>query len=414
MSLAFFIAKRLYSHRDDTRKVSVPAMRIATLGVATGLAIMIVSVCIVLGFKNEIRSKVIGFGSHIEVLNVYSFNSPESYPIVTDPPFINKIKAVKGIKHVQRYSNKTGILKTDNDFKGIMLKGIGEEYDMGFFEKHLVTGKVPSFSEIKSNNNILISQSIADALGLNVGDKIFAYFFEQSIKMRRFNVCGIYCTNMSQFDNNIVLTDIYTVNRLNNWESRQSSGLELTVNDYDKLNEIDLEVLRTIGGRIDEFGSKYSALTIQELYPQIFDWLNLLDLNVWIILALMSAVAGFTMISGLLILILERTNTIGLLKAMGATNATVRRVFLYFSVFIIGRGLILGNVIGLGFVLLQQHFGLIKLDPATYYVDSVPVLINVWLIFALNIGTLIVSILSLLGPSFLISRIQPAKAIRFD
>lgn len=416
MTLPLFLAKRFYrsGHREQKGKASAPAIRIAVLGVALGLAVMIISICVVKGFKNEISDKVIGFGSHIEVLNMKSLPLPEAYPIVTDQALIKQMASVEGVAHVQRSSQKTGILKTENDFKGITLKGIGKEYDLSFLKQHVVEGQLPAFADENSANKIVISRQQADALGLHAGDKVFAYFFERTVKTRRFEIAAVYNTNMSQFDNLLVFASLDAVNKLNGWEADQSSRLEIQLKDPKTMDETAARMADLLNGRADRNASAYSVATIKDLYPQIFSWLNLLDFNVAVILVLMVCVAGFTMISGLFILILERTSTIGILKALGAGNTSIRRTFLCFAVFIISRGLLWGNIAGIGLVALQAKLGLVKLDAATYYVDTVPVEINWGYLLMLNLATLIITTLALVVPSYMISRVQPAKAIRFD
>lgn len=411
MNFPFYFAKKIYRDKGNGEKVSLPAIRIATMGVSVGLAVMIISICVVLGFKQEIRSKVWGMGSHIQILNFNSLNSVESQPIVTDSCLIKNIYAIPNIKHVQRFSFKTGMLKTDSAFVGITLKGIGKDYDTTFLHSHLTEGYISLSTE--NSNKIVISQTIADMLQLKTGDRIYAYFFENGMRTRRFTVSGIYNTNMVQFDKTMVLTDLSTVNRLNHWADSLCSGLEILTTDYTKATTNAIQINKRIGS-YEEDNRNYATLTIEDLYPQVFEWLKLLDLNVWVILALMMAVSGFTTISGLLILILEKTGMIGILKSLGATNTTIRHIFLYYASFIIGKGLLYGNLLGLGLAWMQKQWNIIKLDPLTYYVETVPILFNWKLIILLNIGTLLLSLASLIGPSFLISRIQPAKTIRFD
>lgn len=415
MNLPLFIAKRIYSDNDAQQKVSKPAIRIATAGVAVGLAVMIVSVCIVLGFKHTIRDKVIGFGSHITVANFMTVHGSEQKPIAMPDSMIKALRSVSGVKHVQRYALKQGILKTDSDFLGVAFKGIASEYDTTFIHNNMVSGNIPAFSDAASHNKIVVSKIMADMLKIKVGDKVFAYFIDNdNVRMRRFLVSGIYQTNLTQYDKVICFTDLYTAVRLNGWEPDQVSGAELTVNDFGKVDDVEDILVSKVNRTTDSYGETYSSETIQNSNPQIFSWLDLLDLNVWIILALMLCVAGFTMISGLLIIILERTNMIGVLKALGAKNKTIRKTFLWFAVFIIGKGMLIGNVIGLGLVLLQNFTGVVTLDPSTYYVKTVPVEINVPLIVLLNIATLLISIFVLIAPSFLISHIHPAKSMRYE
>ena len=415
MNLPLFIAKRIYHDEDERRKVSRPAIRIATAGVAIGLAVMIISVCVVIGFKHTIRDKVVGFGSHITVADYMTLQSDAPYPICIDDSMMEVLQGVKGVTHVQRFSQKQGILKTDNDFLGVVLKGVGPEFDSTFISSHLTEGHMPVFSDSSGTNQIVISKLIADKLLLKSGDRIYAYFMnEGDVRTRRFTIAGIYNTNLKHFDESLCLADLYTVSRLNGWEPDQVSGAELTVGDFDSLDAIDMEMNAKVDRTTDRYGAVYSSLTIEKMYPQLFAWLELLDLDVWIILALMIAVAGFTMISGLLIIIIERTSMIGTLKALGAKNKLIRHTFLWFAVFIIAKGLVIGNILGIGICLLQRYFGIVKLDAETYYVDVVPVEINLPLILLLNIATLFISVVVLIAPSFLISHIQPAKAIKYE
>ncbi|MDO4160237.1 MAG: ABC transporter permease [Prevotellaceae bacterium] len=415
MNLPLFISRRIYSDNGAQQKVSRPAIRIATAGVAIGLAVMIVSVCIVFGFKHTIRDKVIGFGGHINVGNLMSIHTRQEKPIGMADSMMTAIKRLDGVKNVQRYTYKQGILKTDNDFLGVMFKGIAAEYDTTFIHNNLVSGSIPQFSDSKSSNSIVISKIMADQLKLKAGDRVFAYFIDNNdVRMRRFTVSGVYQTNLTQYDKAICLTDLYTAGRLNGWNADQVTGAEVTINDFNNIDAVEDLVVQNVNRKTDSYGETYSSETIQDANPQIFSWLNLLDLNVWIILALMLCVAGITMISGLLIIILERTNMIGVLKALGAKNKTIRRTFLWFAVFIIGKGMIIGNAIGLGLVILQHFTGLFKLDPTTYYVKTVPVEIDVLIILLLNVATLFISVFVLVAPSFLVSRIHPAKSMRYE
>ncbi|MBV3414692.1 ABC transporter permease [Prevotella copri] len=415
MHFPLFIAKRLYSEQGDKRKVSRPAIHIATAGVAIGLAVMIISVCVVLGFKHTIRDKVIGFGSHIQVADFLTLQQMEQYPIVIDDSMIDVLKHIPDVAHVQRFAMKEGILKTDSDFLGVAFKGVGPEFDSTFIHNNMVEGSIPPFSDSVSHNKILVSQLMADKLHLKSGQRIFAYFFDNNgVRTRRFTIAGIYQTNLKKYDETIVFTDLYTAVKLNGWESDQASGAELSVNNFDNLDMVESRVISKVKGTVDHYGETYSSATIKELNPQIFQWLDLMDLNVWIILALMLIVAGVTMISGLLIIILERTSMIGILKALGARNKTIRHTFMWFAVFIIGKGMLIGNVLSLGLLALQQAFGIIKLDAQTYYVSTVPVEINALYIVALNVATLLISVFMLVAPSYLISHIHPAKSMRYE
>lgn len=415
MNFPLFIARKIYGSHDNRRKVSRPAITIATIGVAIGLAVMIVTVSVVLGFKHTIRDKVIGFGGHITVADYLTIGSAEPSGIEMGDSMMNVLKKIPGVKHVGRYSLKQGILKTDEDFLGIILKGIGPEYDEDFLRKNMVEGELPTFSDSKSQNKIVISRQMADKLKVKAGERIFAYFIDANgVRTRRFTISGIYETHLQRFDEALCFTDLYTCNKLNGWQDGMASGAELEVDDFDKLAQTADNVVDRVNKTVDKYGNTYSSATVEELNPQIFSWLNLMDLNVWIIIALMVAVAGVTMISGLLIIILERTQMIGVLKALGARNKTVRHIFLWFATFIIGRGLIIGNVIGLGIIALQKLTGVVKLDPQTYYVSTVPVEINWALVIALNAATLFICMFVLIAPSYLVSRIHPAKSMHYE
>ena len=415
MNLPYFLARRLYAGQGDRRKVSRPAMRIATVGVAIGLAVMIVSVCVVLGFKHAIRDKVIGFGSHIQVAEFGTLMGGDTRPVQMDDSVLTVLRHIGGVRHVQRFAYRQGILKTDDDFLGVMFKGVGPECDTTFLHHNMVSGSIPHFSDRASGNKVLLSRSMADKLRLATGSRVFAYFIDDSgVRMRRFTVSGIYETNLTQYDNTVCFTDLYTAVRLNGWSSDMASGAELTVADFSRLDAVADAVVAKVNRTTDRYGDTYASKTIREVSPQIFSWLSLLDLNVWIILAIMMAVAAVTMISGLLIIILERTQMIGLLKALGATGATVRHTFLWFAAFIIGRGLLWGNIVALTLVALQHCTGIVKLDPATYYVSAVPVEVNVLYVVLLNVGTLLISLFVLIAPSFLISHIHPAKTMSYE
>ncbi len=415
MNFPLFVARRIFNKQDAQRNVSRPAIRIATAGVAIGLAVMLLSVFVVLGFKHTIRDKVIGFGAHIQVTNFMTQMSSDQYPIVMNDSMMKVIKKIPGVKHAERFAFKQGILKTDADFLGVMFKGVGPEYDTTFLHHSLVVGSIPHFSDQSSGNDILISKSMADKLKLNCGERIFAYFIDPNgVRMRRFTIEGIYQTNLNQYDQMVCFTDLYTTVKLNGWEANQVSGTEVTLNDFNMLDAVEQSFIQKVNRTMDPKGETYSAQTIKEVNPQIFNWLDLLDLNVWIILALMVAVAGVTMISGLLIIILERTTMIGILKAVGSRNRTIRHIFLWFATFIIGRGMIIGNLIGIGLTLFQKWVGFVKLDPATYYVSTVPVEINIPMLILLNVATLLISVLMLIVPSYLISHIHPAKSMRYE
>lgn len=415
MNLPLFIAKRIYGNHQDKKKVSRPAITIAIAGITIGLAVMIVSISIVLGFKHTIRNKVIGFGSHIQVTNFMSQMSSNYYPILMNDSMMNVIRNIPEVTHVERFAYKQGILKTDSDFLGVMFKGVGPEFNPSFIQQNLIEGTVPLFSDEKSGNKLLISKNMADKLKVKAGERIFAYFIDDAgIRVRKFTILGIYQTNLNQYDEYICYADLYTVVKLNGWAADQASGAGVMVKDFERVNEVESHFIKKINKTEDSYGETYSSQTIQDINPQIFSWLNLLDLNVLIIIILMMVVATVTMISGLLIIILECTNMIGVLKALGATNRSIRHVFLWVSAFVIGQGLIIGNVIGFAIILLQKQFGILKLDPTVYYINAVPVEINIPLFLMLNILTFVFCVFVLIAPSYLISHISPTKSIRYE
>ena len=414
MNLELFIARKIHFGSQDNRQATPPAIRIATIGIALGLAVMILSVAIVIGFKKEVRNKVIGFGSHIQITNFDNNSSYETIPIAVSDSLRKSLEVYPGVRHVERFATKPGILKTETDFQGIVLKGVGTDYDWSFFRQNLKEGEVLQLDEKKRSTDVLISRYLSDLLGLKVGDSFLTYFVEQEVRARRFHITGIYETGFADYDKLFVLADIRQVQRLNGWDEDQVSGLELLVEEYDQVDPIAEALYFQLAEQQDREGNTYFVRSIKELNPMIFSWLDVLDINVVVILVLMLAVAGFTMISGLLIIILERTQLIGILKALGENNASIRKIVLYVSFFLIGRGMLWGNVIGLAICFLQSATHLFKLDASVYYLDAVPIDLrfSAWLL--LNIGTLVLSMGMMLGPSYLITKIHPARSIRFE
>ena len=377
---------------------------------------MIITVAVVLGFKHTIRDKVIGFGSHIQVQNILSIsNTSEAHGVCVDDSLTAVLQAIPGVRHVQRYAYTQGILKTDEDFLGIVFKGVGQEFDRDFIERSLVEGELPVFSDSTTKYQMVVSRMIADKLQLKTGDRVFAYFIDSDgVRTRKFTVSGIYQTNMTRFDSQLCFTDLYAVNKLNGWFEDQCSGAELLVEDFDRLEDTEMEVVNTVNRTQDRYSQTLSSHTIHDAYPQVFSWLELLDINVWIILGLMICLAVITMITGLLIIILERTSMIGTLKALGARNKSIRHTFLWFAAFVISQGLIIGDIVGIGIVLLQKYTGIITLDPQTYYVTEAPMELSIPIIVLLNLATLFVSISVLIIPTFFISHIHPAKSMRYE
>lgn len=414
MNLELFIARKIYFGGNLKSKAASPAIKIAVAGIALGLATMILAVCIVVGFKKEVRNKVIGFGSHIQVTNYANTNAYETLPICVSDSLLNALKNIDGVKHTEVFATKSTIIKTDNDFQGVVLKGVSADYDWTFFKKNMIEGQTLNVSDTSSINEVIISKYIADKLNLKLGDSFYSYFIQEPPKVRKFTITGIYSTNFEQYDKLFVITNIDLIRNLNSWDADQVSGIEILINDFDNLENVKGDVFFSMVTASDRMGNTLLSQSIDEMNPMIFNWLELLDMNVVVIIILMLAVSGVTMISGLLILILERTNLIGILKALGAKNNSIRKTFLYVASFLILKGMLWGNVIALVICVFQKLFGVIKLDPTVYYVSEMPVDMNIIYILLINIGTLLVSILMMVGPSYLIARISPAKSIRFE
>lgn len=409
-----FIANRLTSRKEAKENLSRPFIGIATIAVALSLGVMIIAVAIITGFKNEISEKTIGFGSHIQILNFDRNISFETTPINSNQEFIPELLSIDGIKHIQPFAVKPGIIKTDTDIQGVVLKGITKDFDWSFFQKNLKQGNILSLNDSTTSNNVVISKTLSLLLSLDIGDKFDMFFVQEPPRFRRFTVEGIYDSQMAEFDRLFLICDLKHIQQLNGWSSNQVTGLELVINDFKKIQDLTLRVEDIVAFQFLEDGSRLRVQSIIEKYPQIFDWLGIQDLNVIILLVLMVAVAGINMISGLLIIILERTHMIGILKALGAENRLIRNIFLIQSGHIIARGLLWGNIIGIGLCLLQHYSGIIKLDEANYYLSTVPINLNALHIVIINVGTFVVTIGMLLIPSMVISRISPDKTIKFE
>jgi lipoprotein-releasing system permease protein len=414
MNLSLYIARRLYSSNSKTRRASRPAVRIATVGVAIGVAVMLLATAVALGFKDEISSKVIGFGAHVAIYDAASSPEQSAIPINAGDSLLNAVKSVPNVKHVQTFCTKSGILKTENDFSGITLKGVGANYDTSFIQSHIIEGEMPDFSKAGSANDIVVSYNTAKTLNLKTGDKVFAYFFENGLRTRRLKISAIYRTDLSQFDNVIVFANQSTVARLNGFTGNQVSGMEILLHDFSRLNETSLKISKQTSYYNVYHNTQYVAFNIKESYPQIFEWLDLLNINIVVILLLMILVAGVTIVSGLLILILERTGTIAMLKSIGATNTLVRRTFINLALIILLKGMLWGNIIGLALAFVQKEWGIVSLDPESYYIDSVPIEFSLPIILAVNVTTFVVSTMALVLPSWLAARIRPSKILRFE
>ena len=415
MKTEFFIAKRII-FGSGTNQLSRPIVRISVLGIALGLAVMLLTIAIITGFQKEIRNKLIGFGAHIQILNYDTNVSDEPHPISKNQPFIEELKNDPAINHIQIYATKSGIIKTKTDNEGVLIKGIGPDYDWKFINENLNSGKSFTINDTNLSKDIIISKYLADKLELKLADKMIIYFlikkadsisFQYEQRAKVFYISGIYETGFEDIDKRLVLVDIKQIQKLNYWAPDQIGGFEISINDYKKIDEI--------GEKVNDLaGQGLIAQTVKEINPTIFSWLDLQDLNGIIVITLMILVAGINMISALLVLILERTNMIGILKALGAQNKNIQKIFLYNAAYLIGKGLLWGNCIGILLALFQLYFGVFKLDQATYYVSVIPININLFHILLLNVGTLFSCLIMLIVPSFIISKITPVKAIRFS
>ena len=407
MNFELFITKRIIKSNTPNSKGTRPIINIATASISLGIAVMILSLAIVTGFQNQIRNKVIGFGSHIQITSYDINNSVESSPISKQQQFYPHLDTVQGVKHIQYYATKAGILRTENDIHGVVLKGVGTDFDWSFFNQKMIEGRAIQLSDSVKSNGIIISKAIAQQLKLKVGDKATAHFVQDPPRVRRFTINGIYESGMEKFDNSIILVDIQHIQKLNNWTKDQVSGFEVILDNYAELENMDEIIFNHIGYEL-----RTSKIT--ERNQEIFNWLKLLDKNVYIILVLMILVAGINMISALLILILERTNMIGMLKALGAEDWSVRKIFLYNAAYLVGKGLLLGNILGVGLCLLQQQFSLIKLPQESYYIDVVPIKLDLFNTLLINFGTFSLCLVMLLIPSYIVTKITPVKSIKFN
>jgi len=406
MNVEYFIAKRLFTAKEENNSYTKPILRIAILAISLSVAIMLLSVMIVTGFKKDISDKIIGFGSHITISSFSDNQSYETEPIQISDSLYASISENSEIKHISAFATKAGIIKTNDEILGVVLKGVSFDYDWTFFNNHLIAGKCFNVNDSVKTNQVLISEKSSTALQLGVGDDLIMYFVQDPPRVRKFKISGIYNTALVDFDKLFVMGDIKHIKSLNSWENKQVGGVEIAINNFNNLELITKRIY-------DQIPYDLNAQSIKEKTPQIFDWLDLQDINVRVILILMMIVGGINMITALLILILERTKMIGVLKALGASNWSVRRVFLYSAVHLILRGLFWGNCIALGFAFLQKQFSIISLDSSIYYMNTVPINFDFTDILLLNVGTIIVCYLILIIPSIIIAKITPVKAIRF-
>ena len=409
MNISFFIAKRLFSTKENNNNYTRPIISIAVLAISLSVSLMMISLIILKGFKNEIYNKVTGFGSHIKINKLTDNQSFENYPINFDDQLYSEILNNANVTNIQTVATKAGIIKNNEEILGVVLKGVGNDYDHSFLKSNLIDGNTLLISEdsLQKSNDIVVSESIARKIGCSVGDKLSIYFMDNPVRVRKLNVIGVYNTGLSEFDDLLVFCDIKQIQKLNNWNSSQIGAYEVSLKDLKFLEDEAEKIYQNLDFNLN-------TTTIKQSYPQIFDWLALQDLNIIVIITLMLIVGSVNMITALLIIILEKTQFIGLLKSLGASNKIIRRVFLYNSLYLISRGLFFGNLIALAFAVLQQKFSFISLDPEIYFMDTVPVSIDFLPLLYLNIGTIIICYVFLIVPSFIVSKISPIKALRFE
>ena len=412
MNLEYFIAKRLISSKDRKSSISAPIIKIAIAAIAIGMVMMIVSVATGIGLQQKIQQKVAAFNGHIVISNFDDNASQVSLePISITQDFYPKFKNITEIKHVQAVASKAGIIRTANSFEGIILKGVGKDYQWDNIKEYLTVGRLPDFSQ-KLNAEVLISQFLANRLNLKLGDNFNAFFIKENAEsklpnLRIFKIVGIYNSGFQEFDSAYIIGDIRHIQRINKWQPNQIGAFEVFIDNFGELKNKGQEVYEKID-------SSLNTKTIQEKYAYIFEWLQLFDFNIIVILTVMVIVATINMVVALLVLILERTQMIGVLKSIGANNWQIRKIFLYNAFYLIVKGLFWGNFIGIGLVLVQKYFGVVQLNPENYYVNQAPVYLNWMYILLLNLGTIIICLLVLLVPSYIITKISPVKAIRFD
>ena len=412
MNFEYFIARRIAAHKDYKSSISAPIIKIAILAISLGMITMLISVATSVGLQKKIKEKVSAFNGDLIITNFDTNNSDDSQvPISMQQDFYPDFTISDNVSHIQITASKGAVIRTQTDFEGIIVKGVGPDYNWSYFKDFLTQGVVPTYDTPQMSNQVLISQYLANRLGLKVGDKALAYFFNKNSstppRTRAFTISGLYNSGFQQFDAQFIIADIRHIQRLNKWEPDQIGAFELFVKDFDLIEQTNIQVYNAIGSTLD-------TQSIRNRFYAIFEWLDLFDFNVALIIVMMIIVAGFNMITALLVLILERTKMIGILKALGSDNWSVRKIFIYNAMYLVAVGLFWGNLIGIGLLLLQQHFDLFALDPNTYYVSQVPVYLHWSYIVALNLGTLILCFLILLIPSYIISKISPVKAIRFE
>ncbi|MDR0565782.1 MAG: ABC transporter permease [Prevotellaceae bacterium] len=413
MNIELFIARRLTFSKHEEQRMLRPIVGISVASVALSLAVMVVAVAVLTGFKEQITQKVTGFLAHVQIVSFDGNTSYEAAPISRRQDFLPQVAQLNEVAHVQAFALKPGIITSGNNMQGVVLKGVDKDFDWSFFSANMVSGGPFALADSAASSEVAISQTLAKLLRLKLGDRFDMFFVQDPPRVRRFSVAAVYDTKFGEFDKLYVLCDLRHVQRLNGWSAGQVTGFEIYVKNFDKLDATYLQVEDIAGYKLLPDGTRLLVENVRQRYAQLFDWLALQDLNAWIILALMLLVAGFNMVSTLLIMLLERSQMIGLLKSLGIQNASLQKIFIYQSGFIAGKGLLWGNVIGIGLCLLQQHFGIVSLNPETYYLSQAPVALELWHVLALNAGAMAAITAMLVLPSMLAARISPSKTLRF-
>ncbi len=413
MNFEYFIAKRLIKGKEHKSSISTPIIKIAISAIAIGMIMMLITVATGIGLQRKIREKVAAFNGHILITSFDNNSSVESLtPITKEQKFYPDFPEIEGIVHMQGVATKMGLIRTATDFDGVVVKGVDKDYNWSYFKEYLVEGRLPNFNE-KVNDEILLSSHIANRLGLKIGDKAITYFLKKKAKsnsqpfIRAFKIVGIYNSGFQEFDETYLFADIRHVQRMNKWKKDEVGNFEVFIDDFDKINQKGQEIYENIPSTLD-------SQTITLKYATIFEWLKLFDLNIIGIIGIIILVAGINMITALLVLILEKTPMIGILKALGTSDWSIRKVFLYNAAYLILIGLFWGNLIGIGLLFIQEHYGVVGLNPETYYVSTAPVYIDIGYIIILNLGTMALCLLMLLIPSYIVSKISPTKSIRFQ
>jgi lipoprotein-releasing system permease protein len=410
LNYELFIAKRIIAGKKYKNSISSPIIKIAITAIALGIIIMLIAVATGAGLQYKIRDKMAGFNGHVKIVNYDANNSNVStVPIKKNQDFYPEFKTIEGIKNVQPFANKGGILRTKTDFEGIIFKGVSKNYDWTFFKEYLLEGRIPNLN-LPRTKEVLLSQTVVNRLHLKLNDVVLSTFLKTTTSKlpsnRKYKVVGIYNSGFAEFDKTMMIGDIRELQTLNKWTENEIGGFEIILDNFNNIETKGEEIYSQIGATLN-------SKTILETYPTVFEWIQLFDNNVWFIIAIMILVAGINMITALLVLILERVQMIGILKALGSTNTSIRKIFLYNASYLILKGLFWGNIIGLSLILIQHYFKVITLDPETYYVSTMPVFISFTNILLLNLGTLFMCFLMLIIPSYIITKINPAKSIKF-